>query len=1014
MNCATCQQQGPADAHFCPYCGERYTDEEAYEVRRVVSVVFCDLVGSTALSEQLDPEPLRSLVGSYYQRMRHTLEHYGGTVEKFIGDAVVGLFGVPRLHEDDALRAVQAAVAMRHEVELLDHELSEQLNVRLQVRIGVNTGEVMASGYGDNVRVTGEMVNIAARFQQAAEPGQVVIGLSTRALVGGAVLLEPLPALQLAGKSRPVDAWIVSHINPDASGIERHMNAPLTGRMAELRFLYDTFEHMQFSQSPKMVTIYGEPGIGKSRLVHEFLAVVSELAGERAQLYITRCSPLNQETWQSPLLGVLTELAGKNGDTEPELQAAVAALATHSHQTADDVLWVARKLFATAAAQHSVIIFIDDIHWAKPLLLDVVRRLGNSLREVPVMLLCVSRLDILDHYPTWSGGNLNAASILVAPLAREATEQIVRNQFATSFNATVDDAIVYSVSERSGGNPLYIEQLVGAVNDGADPVTLPPTIRALIETRLQWLDLHETALLQWVAVCGMESTAEWLEILLDQPNAQPTLDRLMDRQLLESIERSYRFRNIQIREVTYESIPKRTRAQMHQRIAELLIQQQDDTAAEAISRHLEYALSYYHELGIHEKAQPLHAVVASTLTEAAQLATTHGDLRATSNLLRRALKFAPETDPTRIRILTQLGATLVAMTQLDEARATYEEAMAAALRHANCTALAHARLGLIQLPSLDATAEEILHTAAAAESVFTAVSDAEGLMKTHTLQGHVHQSRGQYLDAVNAFKQAGIHAYHGVDELQHAQTVGGYTFSLWRGPTPVPQAIEQCESLLASVPASCRLVRVAAMGPLSVLLASRGKMPEAEQLLLDAEHLISEFAHEFARISLSVFTATVKTLARDPTAAEDRLRSACAALERVGGTTYTAAATDLARVLLRLGRTSEATKILFDPTKQHGKELPAEWFGLQARVHLSEGRWKASKRSIQTALRLASATDSPEIQAVAWLDQAYVLRATGREQQARRAATLALAQYQAKAHLIGIRQAEDFIERGEP
>ncbi|WP_328873956.1 AAA family ATPase [Streptomyces sp. NBC_00287] len=1012
-DCAACGRPGLAEARYCPYCGEPVAEDDPYETRRVVSVVFCDLVGSTALSERMDPEPLRALVGRYYERMRRALEQHGGTVEKFIGDAVVGVFGVPELHEDDALQAVRAAVAMRREAEQLDRELSGRLGERLAVRLGVNTGEVMASGYGSNVRVTGEMVNVAARFQQAAGPGQIVVGAATRALVSGAVRLESLAQLRLKGKSAPVPAWLVRDVDPEAGGIERRMTAPLVAREPDLRFLRNSFAHVRDSGMTAIVTVYGVPGIGKSRLAQEFLG----WAGSRAQVCSGRCPPFGRGASLGPLFGVLAELA-RFDQVDEELRAAAEALwAGAVEHTPDDVLWVARRLLAAVAVQGPLVVVLDDVQWAQPLLLDVLGRLADSGRDIPVLLLCLARLDLLDSRPDWSGGKLSAASTVLAPLHLEAARQLARDQFEVTLHDQDAEETVRGIAARSGGNPLYIEQLVSAVRDGSGIDALPLTIRALIDARLQRLDAVDGAILQWAAVHGMECSTGLLEGLLegllDATALQPELDRLAHRQLLDAVGlHTYRFRNLQIREVAYESIPKRIRAQMHERVAELLTEFDGDAAYES-GDHLERALAYYRELGRTEDAEGLRSRTAAALRTAASRQLSHGDLHTAADLLGRALDAAPEDDPARSAMLTQLGTVLVATTRLGEARTALQQAAALAEERGDRAALAHARLGLVQLPAAQATPEDLLRAASEAVTVFTQAADARGLGKASSLIGQVHLADGRYRQAVEAFERGRPDGAAVADELHDAQSIGGLAFSLWRGPTPATQAVEECEKLLSGVPASCRLVRVAAMCPLAVLLAGRSQSARASELLAEAEHMVGEFSHEFARISISVFMAMVHSFAGELPAAEQRLREVCEALSPFGGAQHAAAAGDLIRVLLRLGRPDEAVDVLRSRPEWRDDEgdFPAGFFGARARAELAAGRTKEAEDCVRTALQLAAATDSPEIQAVALLDQAHVLHALGRQEEAYRAAERAHARYRAKEHLAGMAEAEQMLRQ---
>ena len=372
--CSSCGQANPDTARFCSGCGAELGMAAAREVRKTVTVLFCDLAGYTGRGERLDPEALRRLQSRYFEEARAALERHGGTVEKFIGDAVMAVFGIPQVHEDDALRASRAAVELREAVGALG----------LEARIGVNTGEVVA-GSGDAL-VTGDAVNVAARLEQAASPGEILIGEHTLRLTRGAVEAETVEQLELRGKSEPVAAFrLVS--STGAPAIERRLDAPLVGRARELEQLRRAYGRAVADRACRLVTITASPGIGKSRLALELAGSVEA----EATVLTGHCLPYGVGITYWPMIEIF-----RAARTEEELDVALAA------PGAEETFLLIRKLLERLARERPLVLIVDDIHWAELTLLDLLEHLTDWTRDAPLLLLCLARPDLVDTRPAWA------------------------------------------------------------------------------------------------------------------------------------------------------------------------------------------------------------------------------------------------------------------------------------------------------------------------------------------------------------------------------------------------------------------------------------------------------------------------------------------------------------------------------------------------------------------------------------------------------------------------------------
>ena len=634
--CATCGRESPDDFGFCPGCGAALTAVPAREVRKVVTVLFCDLTGSTAIGERTDPEALRALMHRYYDTARGVLERHGGTVEKFVGDAVMAVFGIPVASEDDALRATRAAVELRDVVQELG----------LDARIGVNTGAVVA-GEGDTL-VTGDAVNVAARLEQAAGVGEILLGEDTLRLVRDAVTTEPLE-LTLKGKSGSVPAYRLQALDANAVGLARRLERLMIGRERERARLRSDFDDVVATSSCRLFTLIGPAGIGKSRLVADFLEHVVDgsatVAGGRALSY-------GEGITYWPLVEMLVHL-GIEPSEAIRSSPAETQLAT-------------RALLEERARDRPLVLVMDDLHWAEEPMLDLVEHVVDWSRAAPILVLCVARPELLDVRPGWGGGKLNATSILLEPLADAEARRLADGLLA---DLELDGETRSRILATAQGNPLFLEEMAALAREADGTVDVPPTIRALLQARLDALNHDERVVVDRGAVEGQVFHRGAVTALapatphVDVPGQLLSLVRKEvvrpDRTVIPGDD-AFRFRHLLIRDTAYEGLPKAVRADLHERFADWLdgnvaLVEQD----EIVGYHLERASRYRVELDAADSdSVVLAGRAAGRLGRAGRAALERGDLHATENLMRRALGLADDPIERR-RLIPDLADGLI-------------------------------------------------------------------------------------------------------------------------------------------------------------------------------------------------------------------------------------------------------------------------------------------------------------------------------------------------------------------
>jgi class 3 adenylate cyclase len=654
--CAQCGAANPDGFRFCVACGTpAAAPAPAREQRKTLTILFCDVAGSTALGEQLDPEALRRVMRRYFDEMSAVVERHGGTVEKFIGDAVMAIFGIPHVREDDALRAVRAAAEIRDRLPAVAGELG----VSLSFRTGINTGEVVV-GAGQTL-ATGDAMNVAARLEQAAPPGEIYIGADTRRLVRDAVEVEPVEPLELKGKAEPVPAFRLVSVDFAADALARRLDAPLVGRDRELELLRGAYDRAVRESSCHLFTLLGSAGAGKSRLTAELIARV---AGE-ATVARGRCLHYGDGVTFWPLVEILLQL----GDPAATV---LERIRDGSAGVAEELFWDVRRLFEQLAAERPLVVIFDDLHWAEPMLLDLLDHVADLSRGVPILLLCIARPELLDERQGWGGGKVNATTVLLEPLAVDDCEALL-----AGLGNGLDPATAQRIVRSCGGNPLFLEEMVALVRDGGDADALPPTIRALLAARLERLGEGERSVIERGAVEGEIFHNRAIRALVDDPaSVDQRLAALVRKEMIRperaqmAGDDAFRFRHLLIRDAAYDALPKQARADLHERFAEwleregALLVEFDEIAG----WHLEQTVRYRRELGI--AVDPGTASrAADHLAVAGRRANDRRDVRAASTLMARALELLDDDDPRSTPLLFDLASVLVQLGELERAEA---------------------------------------------------------------------------------------------------------------------------------------------------------------------------------------------------------------------------------------------------------------------------------------------------------------------------------------------------------
>jgi len=934
--------------------------------RKVVTVLFCDVVGSTALGESIDPEALQALLARYFERMKTIVESHEGTVEKFIGDAVVAVFGVPVVHEDDALRACRAAEEMR--VALPD--------LGIAGRIGVNTGEVVTDT--EERLAAGDAVNVAARLQQAAAPDQVLIGEATLELVGGAVEVEAVAPLELKGKFESVPAFRLLSV---LGAPERTHESRFVGREAELELIRSAWERATEERRCELVTIVGDAGIGKSRLVGEGLGAIG------ARAVVGRCLPYGDGITYWPVIEVIKQLGSLPSD--PAASASLRALLGESDTgtSAEEIAWAFRKQLEEHAP---LAVVFDDVQWGEQTFLDLVESTALLLSGAPVLLVCMGRPELLDRRSAWP------VTMRLAPLPEHDIDELI---------GELPNDLRIRVATAAGGNPLFLNEMLLIAARNAD-VEVPPTLRALLASRLDQLDDGERVVIERGAVEGELFHRGAVQALVPEgTQITPRLAALTRKELIRPDtaqlpgEDGFRFRHLLFRDAAYEALPKAIRAELHVRFADWLAEHGSGLAGldEILGYHLEQATRYKIAVG-----QPDAAVAdraGDRLAAAGRRALWRGDERAAAGLLERALEL---TRPARLDVVLELDLAEALSRSRPDASAGLAE-VAAERAHAADDAVAEAlaRVGAAYYhdffspdPDIDGL-ETLVRTAL---PLLEGANDHAGLVHAWSASTMgVANWRCHYEDFAHASEEA----------LRHSQLAGqrrsgvfSLDSALANGPRPADDALNALDALLPEN-AHPRLQLRRAW-----LLTMLCRFEEAAPIVDEASRRWRELTgDDEAEGALGHIAAT----AGDHERAAAAFRRFCDMNESgvLSGFLQTYAPL-LGRSLCVLGRHDEA-----GPLAQLGRSLDktgqdiytqALWRQVQALVVASRGRHSEAEALAREAVSITEPTDALNIQGDALCDLADVLQTAGKNDAAAAVLEQALDRFSRKKNLAMVAQ----------
>jgi class 3 adenylate cyclase/tetratricopeptide (TPR) repeat protein len=979
--CASCGHENSEGAKFCEECGFSFAAARAQEQRKTVTVLFCDLAGSTALGETIDPERLRALLARYFERMKAIVERHGGTVEKFIGDAVMAVFGVPVAREHDALRALRAAA-----------EMSDALpELGLEGRIGVMTGEVVT---GTEERLaTGDAVNVAARLEQAAQPGEVLIGQPTLALVREAAEVEAVAPLALKGKREPVPAYRLLRVH-DAP--ERRHDARFVGRERELALLQEAWQRVRIGERCELVTVVGEAGVGKSRLVAEALASLD------ATVARGRCPPYGEGITYWPVVEVLKQL-----DVTPRDEAAAGAIAavlgeTEVTSSAEEIAWAFRKTLEHAAAQGPLVVVFDDIQWGEETFRDLVEHVALLSTGVPILLVCMARPELVERRPTWP------VNLSLEPLADAAVDALIPHEIASELRERIAHA--------AGGNPLFIAEMLAMTDENGGSVVVPPTLQALLAARLDQLEPAERSVLEHGSIEGEIFHRGAVEALTTRESVTPRLAALVRKELIRP-ERAtlagddgFRFRHLLIRDAAYDALPKASRADLHERLAAWL--EHHATALveldEILGYHLEQACRYRSELGL-----PLDRAAAAArhrLTDAGRRAARRQDYMAAVSLFERAAAFVPASEIDLV-LESELAEVLNWSGRTDEvvrrAEAFTERAVAAGDRIGELCGRIQAGMNWAAPAG---AIEKLADLVEQAMPIFQAADDDLALYLAYSALARVADARGRVDAALEAYERAFAHALRvGHEPSSMVQSLAWARFG---GTTSVSDLLAWLDEM---EPRAGRDQFFRAYRGWS--LARLGRFDEARAIIAQARAEQAERGGGTLLANLIAFeSVSVELLAGDPIAAAEYGAEGCRLHEELGNQEFLGmAAGNLAQALYASDRFEEA-----DAWAGRGQELESAsgeqwahlvWRQVKGKVLARRGEHAEAQRLAREAVAIADETDLLDPAGDAHADLAEVLELAGKRAEAAAALEQALDRFERKGNLVSAQRVRTRLTR---
>ena len=1016
----------------------------ARETRRSVTIVFADArLAGTGHDPVVDGDARAAAMSRWFELARRVLAEHGGTVEAFIGDTVMAVFGLPRRSEDDALRAVRAAAGLRDATPALDAGLRRDLGVSLALRVGVNTGRVVAGDGALGQRLaTGDAVNLAARLQGAAAPGEVIVGPSTLRLVGQWVRTEPLEPLTLRGKSAPISAarLVVVAVGDGDAG----PRAPFLGREREMAALLARFEGIR-DDGARAASVIAEAGVGKSRLVAEFLDVV----GGAADVLRGRCLSYGEGITFWPVVEILRGAAGITAEDPPELAverlwdaaegvdedvidrvAAVMGLSETPFQVGELFAALSSYLGALAGRGPTVVV-VDDVHWAEETLLDLLEYLADGLAAAPVLLVTTAREELLDRRPEWAQAD-GWLRLDLGPLTEEDCARVVDGILGgAGLPRDVRDRIVRAAA----GNPLFLEQLVTMllesgrvrltgggweVRGDLSTLAIPPNVEALVAARIDELPPSQKGVIEPASVIGAEFSRAAVEALVSAPASDGFdghLEGLVARRLVSRVTEDgsiwdHRFGHGMIRDVVYDGLLLRERAQLHERLVDWadgtgLLKESTVEAQELAGYHLERAFRYRAELGrLDDHAVRLGRRAAERLAPAGRRALARGDMPAAASLLSRAAGALPEADSEVPALLLLAGEAQMEAGLFDASLGSLGAAeRLAGDRRDSCTATA-ARLERVRLEYTTGARQDDDGVAAEADRGLAEcgpAGDHAGQARAWRLRAYVELTRSQWGAAEAAALEMVASARRAGDDMMAARVIPALAAFSLCGPTPVVNAIARCEALLADV-AGDRRAEALIGRSIAHMTAMRGDFAAAREGYRGARTALAELGWRLDAALVSLDSGPVEMLAGDDSAAEAELRADFEALWAMGERNYVATtAALLAEALLRQGRLGDAAEYVRISRETAGEGDVSShvlWRAVEGRLQALGGDPAAGMATCREALAMIEETDDVNTHADVLCALAEVAGPAGRRGERRGLLEQAQALYRRKGNVV--------------
>jgi class 3 adenylate cyclase/tetratricopeptide (TPR) repeat protein len=1035
--CVSCGTDNPERAKFCLECGATLAQpsEGSRGARKLVTVLFADVVGSTALGEQLDPETMRSALARYFGVARNVLERHGGTVEKFIGDAVMAVFGIPLMHEDDALRAVRAALELRSEIGRLNDDLAAERRLRVEFRIGVNSGTVVAGGgEGSGSFVTGDAVNVAARLEQAAAAGEVLIGDSTYHLVRDHVRVESSPPLAVKGKSAELRAYRLLGLADAGAGRTGERQQPFVGRRRELARLGQAFGDAGIERRCYLFTLLGSAGVGKSRLVGEFLAAHAA----EATVLSGRCLPYGEGITYWPVVEIIRSAthaeehedaavirdriatmvaADPNAERIADLLASMLGLTT-VNAPPEERHWAVRRFLESRARDQALICLIEDIHWAEPGLLDLLENIADWMRGVPMLLLCTARPELLEARPAWGGGKVNATTLLLEPLNADSTRELVMGLLGA---AALPAALVDRILSTAEGNPLFAEEITRMlIDDGelltaGEDVPIPTSIQAVIAARLDHLPGPERMVAERAAVAGRVFERGAVMALVaeeDHDRVAGLLLGLVRKELVQPSEpdltsdEAFRFRHLLIRDTAYGGLPKQDRAELHERFAgwvERVASERVDEYAEIIGYHYEQAVRYRRELGLDEaRTTELARRGGERMRGAGQRAYLRGDRDGAIRLLERSLTLLP-AGPVRRQALITLVLASGAESQLRGIEAANQLVDEALVAGDAADELKGRVLTVVRrtFADPDYVASGATDEVNAALAVFERLGDEQGMAFAEAALSIIYLGLAHWQRSREHAERGLAHALAAGDgAMADSMRFHILNSALW-GPTGAAEFLALANRLAAEVESASGLGNILNLRSFGHAMTGNGSAARTD--IEEAMRLRRELGDP--DLAWTFCAAPVEQTLGDLEAADALASSTIAVLETIGETGQRSSLFGIrARIAFDRGRPDAEVTGYADACRRLAADddtvSQTQWRAAMALVAARAGRIDDAKQLIGEAATIIAASDFLYLLGLTAQDRGYIHAQAGELDEARRRYEEALTLFEQKGDVM--------------